>query len=222
MRGRVLGQVCSSGHPSDQGTGTYVSGSPLASVEELTLPGPLPRVPWKMSKRGYHRGAHFSPLTLKSLDGWGCFAVEMQSLEIKFLMCAPTQPQRCPACFSEHEDAAVPSLLPLKHVSPEQDNARCEFCCIYHLQKKGPQIKNTSHLQAHISPAREGPLEGVGFLKKDAAAQDNSAWTRRDDTGWGEASVTSRTGAEAGHSTARIDGSEGLCGDVGCPSSLLE
>lgn len=218
----MLGQVCSLGRPSDQGIGTYVSGSSLTSVEELAPPGPLPRVPWEKSKRGYHRGAHFSPLTLKSLDGWGCFAVEMQSLEIKFSLCAPTQPQRCPACFSEHEDAAVPSLLPLKHVSPEQDNARREFCCIYHLKKKGSQIKNTSHLQAHISPAGEGPLEGVGFLKKDAAAQDNSAWTRSGDTGWGEASVTSRPGAEAEHSTARRDGSEGLCGDARCPSSFLE
>lgn len=62
---------------------------------------------------------------------------------------------------------------------------------------------NTSLLQVHISPAGEGPLEGVGFLRKDAAAQDGGAWTRRGDTVWGEVSVASRTGAEAGHSAAR-------------------
>lgn len=44
-------------------------------IEELALPGPVPRVPWEMSKRGYPIVAHFSPWTIKSPDGWGCFAV---------------------------------------------------------------------------------------------------------------------------------------------------
>lgn len=81
---------------------------------------------------------------------------------------------------------------------------------------------NSSLLRVHISPAGEGPLEGVGFLRKDAAAQDGGAWTRRGDTDWGEVSVASRTGAEAGHSAARGDGLEGLCGNARCRPPSME
>ena len=140
---------------------------PLFTVRgEPALPGPVPRVPWEMPKRGYPRGAHFSPLTLKSLDGWGCFAVEMQSLEIKFSLCAPTQPQRCTACFSEHEDAAVPSLVPREHIRPEQDNTRREV-----LQYLSP-IEAKHHRYKHQPPpstyftCRRGTTRGSGIPKK--------------------------------------------------------
>jgi len=34
-------------------------------------------LPWQMTKRGYPRGAHFSPAALKSPDGWGCFVADV-------------------------------------------------------------------------------------------------------------------------------------------------
>jgi len=104
--------------------------------------------------------------------------------------------------------------------SPEQGNARSEFCCMYLYSPIEERATDTTSPCKRVFTGRRGTTRGSGIPKKGMlqlrmAVLDKEGWH------WlGRSGCGLKDGAEAGHSAARGDGLGGLCGDAGCSSGM--